>query len=195
MRVASAPDELSTVLITLMREVIYREDNERVWHSLTRLQGHVQEYVAVIGLDLAIDEAEGFAYLKQRLAVEGSPELPRLVPRRQLGYPVSLILAVLRRRLAEVDATSGDTRLVVSRDDIVEMMGLYVPESSNEARLIDRMETHLEQVVALGFLRRMPAAPDQFEVRRILKAFVDAEWLSQLAAALSAGRNDEEPQT
>ncbi len=47
----------------------------------------------------------------------------------------------------------------------------------------------------LGFLRRMraadapaPGAQTPFEVRRILKAFVDAEWLAELDARLAAYR-------
>ena len=54
----------------------------------------------------------------------------------------------------------------------------------------------LEDAVDLGFLRRMkaesggPARGGQttFEVRRILKAFVDAEWLGELDARLAAYR-------
>jgi hypothetical protein len=43
----------------------------------------------------------------QRATVDGEPELPRLVPRRQLSYPVSLLLALLRKKLVEFDAAAG----------------------------------------------------------------------------------------
>jgi len=33
-------------------------------------------------------------------------------------------------------------------------------------------------VVELGFLRRLRGQDAQFEIRRILKAFVDAQWLA-----------------
>ena len=39
----------------------------------------MREYVAVLGLELILDEAEGYAYLRQRAAAEGEPELARLV--------------------------------------------------------------------------------------------------------------------
>ena len=45
--------------------------------------------------------------LAQRADEDGSA-LPRLVPRRQLSYPVSLLLALLRKRLAEADAAGGE---------------------------------------------------------------------------------------
>ncbi len=38
-----------------------------------------------------------------------------------------MLLRSLRKRLAEFDATSSDTRLVLSRDQVVEMLRLYLP--------------------------------------------------------------------
>lgn len=84
----------------------------------------------------------------------------------------------MRKRLAEFDATSAETRLVLSRDQIVEMLRVFVPESTNDARLVDQIDVHLNKVVGLGFLRRLRGEPNLFEVRRILKAYVDGQWLA-----------------
>jgi hypothetical protein len=132
------------------------------------------------------DEAEGYAYLRQRPRSLEEANMPRLVQRRPLSFPVSLILVLLRKKLAEFDATGGDTRLVVSREDIAEQMRLFLTETANEARLLDRMETHLNKVVELGFLRRLRGQDSQYEVRRILKAFVDAQWLDDFGQRLDA---------
>jgi hypothetical protein len=115
-------------------------------------------------------------------------DLPRLVARRQLGFPVSLLLALLRKRLAELDAKGGETRLIVSRDDMVDMLRLFAPDASNEARLTDRIDAHIAKVVELGFLRLLAGHADQYEVRRILKAFVDAQWLHDFDERLAAYR-------
>jgi hypothetical protein len=145
-----------------------------------------------------LDEAEGYAFLKSRpepAEDEAAPRLPRLVVRRPLSFPVSLLLALLRKKLAEHDAGGGDTRLVLTRDDIVELIRVFLPERSNEARLIDQIETHVNRVADLGFLRRLkPAAgttagPASFEVQRILKAFVDAQWLAEFDARLEGYRS------
>ena len=158
----------------------------------------MRDYVAVLGLELMLDEAEGYAFLRSRPEAEDAPDVgpraPRLVARRPLSFHVSLILALLRKKLAELDAGGGDTRLVLSRDEIVEMLRVFLPESSNEARVVERIDTHLNRIVDLGFLRRMkaaagaaaPGAQTTYEVRRILKAFVDAEWLAELDARLAA---------
>ena len=180
----SDDDRLGPVLVSLFQGVLYRESAETLWQSLLDLQARVRDYCSVIGLELILDEAEGYAYLRQRAPMPDGPDLPRLVQRRPLSFPVSLILVLLRKKLAEFDATSGDTRLVIGRDDIADQMRLFLPDTGNEARLLDRMDTHLNKVVELGFLRRLRGQDGQFEVRRVLKAFVDAQWLDDFAQRL-----------
>ncbi len=124
---------------------------------------------------------------KRRTA--STARLPRLVARRPLSFPVSLLLALLRKKLAEFDASGGDTRLVLARDEVAELMRVFLPEGSNEARLIDQIDAHLGKVIELGFLRRLkvgPGQPTMVEVRRILKAFVDAQWLAEFDQRLAA---------
>src|SRR5690606_34715113 len=134
--------------------------------SLLELQGRVRDHAGVFGLELMLDEAEGFAYLRQRPA-DDEPELPKLVQRRQLGYSVSLLLALLRKKLAEHDASGGDARLILSREQIVDLVQVFMPAGTNEARLVDRIDADVNKVVELGFLRRLKSQQDQFEVRRI----------------------------
>ncbi|MBI5720614.1 MAG: DUF4194 domain-containing protein [Burkholderiales bacterium] len=192
-----AVPELSQLMVHLLKGVLYRDDDERLWASLLRLQARVREQAAVLLLDLVLDEAEGHAFLKGRPdpdEAEGAPRLPRLVARRPLSYPASLMLALLRKRMAEFDAGGGDTRLVLSRDEIAELMRVFLPDGTNEARLVDQVDATIGKVVDLGFLRRLrPAASGgkdrgHYEVRRILKAFVDAQWLAEFDARLEAYR-------
>ena len=175
---------LSPVLIALFKGVLYRDDQPQQWQALLRLQARVRDQVTLFGLDLVLDEGEGYAYLRQHNPEEGEAELPRLVPRRQLSYPVSLLLALLRKKLAEHDATGSDPRLILSREQIVELVRLFFPDSADEVRLMNRIDTHINRVVDLGFLRRLRGQNDRYEVRRILAAFVDAQWLSELEQRL-----------
>jgi len=186
--------DLSQLVINLLKGVLYREAAPGSWSSLLALQARVRDYATVLSLELVLDEAEGYAYFKSRPEPsegEAAAPLPRLMARRQLSFPVSLLLALLRKKLAESDAAGGDTRLVLSRDDIVELVRVFLPDSANEAKLMDQMETHINKVVDLGFLHRLkPAAasagPNHYEVRRILKAFVDAQWLSDFDSRLAS---------
>lgn len=181
---ADAEQKLSTVVITLLKGVLWREDDQMLWTWLGQQQGRVRDHLNVLALELILDENEGYAYLRQRITNEEADELPRLVPRRQLPYHVSLLLALLRRRLAEFDAHGTDTRLVMSRDELVELMRDFYPDAGNDVRLISKISKTIEKVTQLGFLRKLKSGSDQYEVSRIIKAFIDADWLAQLDAKL-----------
>ncbi|MFZ2207959.1 MAG: DUF4194 domain-containing protein [Porticoccaceae bacterium] len=187
--------DLSVLLISLLKSVLYRDGDERQWAALLNLQARVRDYVAVLNLDLVLDEAEGYAFLKSRPEPaddDPSSRLPRLVARRPLSFPVSLLLALLRKKLAEFDAGGSDTRLVLGRDDIVELVRVFLPDGPDEAKLIDQIETTINKAVDLGFLHKLKptagaaAGPGSYEVRRILKTFVDAQWLAEFDARLAA---------
>jgi hypothetical protein len=195
------------LLVALLKGVLYREGDSLRWGQLLHLQTRVRDYVAVLGLELILDEAEGYAFLRSRGDGQSSQDgdadgdsIPRLMARRQLSFPVSLLLALLRKKLAESDAGGGETRLILARDDIIEMIRVFLPDGSNEARLVDQVDRHINKVLELGFLRRLKSTGNtpahRFEVRRIIKAFVDAQWLAALDQKLeqyqahAAGDND-----
>lgn len=177
---ADRPAELSLVLIRLFKGPLYRDAHEKLWGPLLKLRAAVSDHVAVLGLQVEVDDSEGYAYLRSRPPTGDGDEaeLPRLVARQPLSFPVSVLLALLRKRLAEFDAQSADPRLVLSRDQIVEMLRLFLAEAGNEARIVDLVDAHINTVVRLGFLRRLGPDSDEYEVRRLLRAFVDAQWLN-----------------
>ena len=182
-------NDLSILLVTLLKGVQYRDDDEKLWQALYDLQAQVRDSSAVLGLELVFDEAEGYAFLRTRpdSGDDAGRAIPRLIARRPLSFPVSLLLALLRKKLAEFDVAGGDTRLILTLEDIVELLRVFLPESSNEARLIDQVETHLNKIIDLGFLRKFKTSGGQvrYEIRRILKAYVDAHWLTGFDARLA----------
>ena len=178
--------ELSSAVIPLMKGAVYRDTHDRAWKHLLQLQPLVRDYVGVMGLQVVIDEAEGYAFLRQRPAdPDDSDPPPRLIPRHALSFHVSLLLALLRKKLAEFDAQGGDTRLILTRAQITEMIRVFLPTTSNEARLMDKVDEHIRKVERLGFLRPVKNAEQSYEVRRILKAFIDAQWLADFDTRLA----------
>ena len=190
--VVKPPHELSIVVVPLLKGVLYQEENPAAWAALQDLQAAVRDYVAVLGLELVLDEAEGYAFLKSRHEeaddASAAAATPRLVARRQLSYPVSLLLALLRKKLAEFDAGGGDTRLILSRDEVVELVRIFLPAGSNEVKLIDQVDSTLNKIAELGFVRRLRGQKQMIEVRRIIKAFVDAQWLADFDQRLAEYR-------
>lgn len=177
-------------IIKLMQGVVYRESDEDTWITIERSGAGVRDHFSTIGVDVVVDHDEGYAFLRSRPVPEGEEALPRLVRRRRLTYPVSLLLVLLRKRMVEFETGGGEGRLVLTTEQIVEMLRLFQAESTNEARLVDLAETTIKKAAELGFLRRLRDTNDQWEVRRILKAYVDAETLSDFAGKLNeyAGR-------
>ncbi|MDF2808144.1 MAG: hypothetical protein K0S43_3090 [Cellulosimicrobium sp.] len=203
--------ELSVVVTSLLKGVVYRESGESLWRDLLAREAQVRDTVAMMGLQVVVDEGDGYAYLRSQPEHERDERVPRLIPRRELPFDVSLLLALLRKRLAQADSEGGQTRLVLARTEIVDLLRVFLAQdagaAANEARLVDRVDGLVRRVVELGFLR--PAgrpdsdgAPDggtapgedgdpavgdarRYEVRRILKAFVDAQWLADFDARLA----------
>ena len=186
---APHPPQAGPVLVQLFKGVVYRDQHAALWQPLLDLQGMLRDWLGVIGLELLLDESEGYAFLRQREpdADEVKP-LPRLVQRRPLSYPLSLLLILLRKRLVEQDAGGGEARLVLEREQLVEMLRVYLPERGSEARTVDYIQTQIGKAVDYGFLRRLKGEGEHYEVQRILKALVDADWLADFDAKLAAYR-------
>lgn len=184
----SAP-ALGTMVVPLLRGFVEREVAPRLFLDLVEQQAAVRVYLAVIGLELVVDEGEGYAYVRQkRTESDEGDALPRLVVTRPLSYPVSLLCVLLRKKLLEADASSGENRVVLTLEQIIELMRVFLPARANEVKLEDNIQRHVQKVEELGFLRPLRGQTDTWEVRRILKAFVDADWMATLEEKLEAYR-------
>lgn len=180
-------NEISGAIVTLLKGILYREDSPAIWRSLWEHQAAISDYVSVMGLELMVDDAEGYAYLRSLDKEDdgGVSTIPRLISRRQLSYSVSLLLALLRKKLAEFDAGGSDTRLIITREEVVEMIRIFLPHGSNDVKLIDQIDTTLNKIVDMGFIRRLRGQGNTFEVRRVIKSFVDAQWLTEFDERLA----------
>lgn len=183
---AERQTSLTRVVVALLKGVTYRDDDERLWQRLVDQQSQVREYVAVLGLRLLVDEAEGYAWLASLEPDEAEDPPPRLVARRPLGFLTSLLLALLRKRLLEADAGEGGLRLVLSRDAILEMARVFLPRRANEVITVNQLERALNNIASMGFVKKLPGDGGHYEVRRIIKAFVDAAWLASFDDKLSS---------
>ena len=113
----SEPD-LPLAVIQLMKGVVYRDTHEHAWRHLLQLQPQVRAYVAVLGLQVVVDEAEGYAFCRQRPPDEARDEdadpLPRLIPRRPLSF-LLLLSNVMRDSEHTRGLTINDNRRRVYR--------------------------------------------------------------------------------
>lgn len=152
--------------------------------DLLNYENDVKKYFEVIGLSLYVDKTEGFAFLRQIEQQEDEQgNYLRLIEKRQLSYPVTILLVMLRKCLLEADSSSGETRIILGKEKIREMLKMFFPETTNEVRWY-KIDECINRVVEFGFLRKLKTNPNQYEINRIIKAKISAEVLQGIEQEL-----------
>lgn len=182
------PLPYAPVILKLLQGVIYSDDSH--WERLQSYLTPIKEYFGKIGLEIRNYEADGFAYLEQP---DPDPEdksepLPRLTARHRLSFKVTVLCVFLREALWQFDASDATGRLVLNIEKIREMLRLYLPEGNNEEKFRREIDGLVKQVQELGFLKPL-SGQDEYEVRPILKAKIDADTLALLKQKLEAYAN------
>jgi hypothetical protein len=165
--------EASKTIIKLFSGVLYKNDQPKLWLELEKSYAVISDYLKPLGVGVVFDEAEGYAYLENLELLE---DFPVLLRKRVLSYKVSLLLVLLRKRLTQFDMQSDESRAVLSKEEIVEMLELFLLESSNEVKQIKEIELTIKKLLELGFLKRLQQS-DNYEIKRVIKSFVDAQWM------------------
>lgn len=166
----------SHILVALLKGIVYSH-NEKVWNELLKPENEadVQKYFADINLELIIDKSEGYAYLKQRQSEDEEEEAPKLIERRQLNFHVSLLCLLLRKHLIENDREGESSKAILTREEIIQLVKPFYKETTNEANQQKQIEAAMKRVIDEGFLRKMKTEDEQYEINRIIKAFVNAD--------------------
>lgn len=178
----------SRALVALFKNAVFKELNREIWEVIILQKVKIDDYMSKIGLILVVDEMDGYAYLQQRSYEDSEEEIPRLIPRHALSYPVSLLLVLLRKLLLEFDSTTGDQRLIVTKQQIFENMKLFLRDTTNEAKVMADIDKCIDRIENMGFLRRLRGSEDRYEVQRILRSFVNAQWLDHFDERLEEYR-------
>ncbi|WP_296768324.1 DUF4194 domain-containing protein [Selenomonas sp.] len=174
-------ENFSRAAITLLKGIVSRGKDEALWQVIIHERSALADYFRRIGLVLILDEVDEYAYLRQ----EENAGLPRLVQRYQLSYPVSMLLVELRKVLGEQDTANGDSCLIISFGEIQRRMEPFLPVAGNEMKFRQSLEHTIGQIIQLGFLQKMKGREDEYEVRPVLRSFVDAQWLSDFNEKLA----------
>jgi hypothetical protein len=173
-----AAPELSIALAYLLRGPVHAEDVPAVWTSIASLGPQLREHLEVLGMRLVVDDVENYAYLRQ---LDELPEgMPRLVRRHALTFTATVLLILLRQQLATAESDGDTPRLIVTTEEMVESMRLYHRDGTSD----EKIAYDINALVNLGYLRRLRGETDVFEVRRIIKALVTADWIAEFGDRL-----------
>ena len=174
---------LSFVKVRLLREVIYRKDRDD-WETLRSNVDKIRHYFGQIGLQLVVDDAEGFAFLQQ-IEINGVDRVPRLTQKRPLNYQTTLLLVCLREEFCRFDTKSPDeTRLTKTSGELQNLLSAFIPDSTNQVRDASKINSAVQRMVDLGFLEKISDDPETFEVKPIVKAKIGPEQLRDIKERL-----------
>lgn len=181
----------SAVQVRLLKGPVYRAKHKDVWQWLERDQFIIREFFAQLSLSLILDDAEGYAFLRQQQqeAEPGDVEIPALMARRKLSFSQTLLLVLLRKRLAEHDSEESAPRLIVTRQEIYQMLHGFYPQVSNELKQQKEFSALISKTAEIGFLSPLTHHQDDFEVQRIIKAVMNAEQIAELTDMLQQQLN------
>ena len=177
------------VSATLLKGVLYKQNNAKTFAYLLKVERDVREYLATIGLALEIDDAEGYAYLRSYREEEYPDDMihrpPKLSRTIALSFFTCFLLIMLRKRLIEFDSSSDSIKLVLSGAEILEYVKTFINEGTNSAKIDEKLVTSINQAVKLGFLwpldkQQKEVRTCRYEVKRIIRAFFDAKNINSI---------------
>lgn len=181
--------EWSIAAVRLLQGVVYADDS-RVWSIVLSSRSQLDTFLARLGLSLVLDEAEGYAYVRQwgdDESPEGYEQLPKLVRRTTLGYAPTVLAVLLRdefRRFEEDDL--HNERCVVELDTIFDQWKVYFTQQNDDVRQRRELHAALHKLEEIGFVKKFADNPEAWEIRRILKAKLPASELENLRTQLVA---------
>ena len=182
----------ASLILKLLQGVIYYDDKQ--WEQLISYAVPIHRHFTDIGLQLHVDEVEGYAYLTQPEGEDTDARLPRLVRRIPLTYDATLLCVLLRESLQQFDAHSPDEiRFVLSRTQIQEMMRLFFTEQTDMTKVDRRIDRAISQVEKISFFKKLNNPNEElYEVRRIIKAKISADTLVDIRDQLQTALQDDE---
>ena len=159
----------------LLKGVIYHDDP--VWVQIRDYELPIREYLGKIGLAVHLDEIGNFAYLYDMSRDDDNQStLPALTTRRNLSFPDTLLLVLLRERLDEHEMRDLDgSKLILSLDELKEMIVVFMVDHPDAQKIEQNTESSIRRLARYGFLTEQ--RDGRFEVRPLLRAKIGADEL------------------
>ncbi|UCA61339.1 DUF4194 domain-containing protein [Chryseobacterium rhizoplanae] len=168
----------SASLIALLKGIVYSHQKE-TWENLLQYEPDVKKYFIPIGLELFLDKSEGYAFLRQKEWEEDERPLPRIAEKRSLNFMTSLVCIVLRKFLLEHDAQGGSVRSIIGEHEIINRVKVFLPNVNDEAKQQEKINTAINRILDIGFLRKLEDQEKNYEIHRIIKGFVNADVIDE----------------
>jgi len=185
-------------LVTLLKQrFISARTHPRDWRVLVEHERVLRSRLNDLFLELAVDRRREVAWKRQATPETGS-RFPTLLYDAAWSREETLVLVHLRDRL-RAGLASGDVRVFIDREDIVEYVASFRPaHATDEAGDEKRARNAVLSIVKAGLLIGT-AAEDRYEISEAVEPLLPLELLQELLEALQRANGadvpgwDEEP--
>ncbi|MBP3365904.1 MAG: DUF4194 domain-containing protein [Treponema sp.] len=117
---------------------------------------------------------------------------PHLIKNYPLSIELSLLCVILRETLDQFDSSEDSSSMLVMKEsEIKEKLMIFLPETSDQTKMYSKIDEYLNKLAELTFLREIKKNETsagrydrEFEVRRIIRAKINAEFLEEFKRKL-----------
>jgi len=169
----------------LLKGVVYYDDIA-AWQQIRDYEYPIREYLGKIGLGMHLDEIGNFAYLYDESRNDDDQDsLPALTSRRNLSFPDTLLLVLLRERLDEHEMRDLDgIDLILSDEDLLDMIQVFMQDYGDARKIETNTTTSVNRLVRYGFLTKR--SDGWYTVRPLIRAKINADELENIKERLVA---------
>lgn len=191
----------SQVCIKLLQGPVFRQSaNDRLWEKLEMYESDIQSFFSILGVTVAIDKADGFAFLKQNDLDEEDDNVSRLIRQSPLTEEQSFLCILLRDELNKFDNPNNSQNkssvLILRESELYEQFTMFYLQKTDQITARNNFKKNLNRLCELGLLKEQN--PDdtekesEYEVRRYIRAKIDSEFCEEFMRKLKERDADNE---
>ena len=182
----------AVVCIKLLQgPIIKRSEHDKLWNLLLRDRLHIDNYFSTIGVTLLVEEADGYAFLRQKNENldEDFEQLPKLIRRRSLSVEESFLCVILREALDLFESSDDFSDIfTMEENEIMERLRNYSSEYTDELKFKSKIRQYLNKLEELGYVENLSKKEvDEsqgeteyvYKVNKIIRAIVSTEFLAE----------------
>ena len=155
---------------------------------------------AILGVSVAIDKADGFAFLQQNDLNEEDDNVSRLIRQIPLTEEQSFLCILLRDELNKFDNPNNSQNkssvLILRESELYEQFAMFYTSKTDQITARSNFKKNLKRLCDLGLLKEQN--PDdmekesEYEVRRYIRAKIDSEFCEEFMRKLKEREADNE---
>lgn len=155
-------------------------------------ESSIQDFFAVLGVTVAIDKADGYAYLLQNDLDESEENVSRLIRQIPLSEEQSFICILVRDELNKFDNPNNSQNkssvLILRESELYEQYSMFYKPKTDQVIALSNFRNNLNRLCELGLLKEQN--PDEvntekeYEVKRYVRAKITAEFCEEFYAKL-----------